>query len=121
MTKEFVVPIYNTTVRIVIGNAEETEGYLQKLFDEYLASKIMEDLNLPDCDGKVADLEDNSHLLWLPNTPITLQENGTLAHEIFHLAVSILINRGIPLNEDTEETVAYLIGYLTKKILPITR
>lgn len=120
MIKEkFVVPIYGSTVRLFIGNAEELQNYLSETFGEYYSIDIVNELNLDKCCGKVADLEDCSHLIWLPSVPTTFQENGTLAHEIFHLAVSILISRGIPLNEDSEETVAYLIGYLTSKILPI--
>lgn len=114
ISEKFIVPIYNATVRFIIGNSEETKNYLQEIFGEYKDFKTT-----PDCSGKVADLEDGSYLIWLPYTPTTFAEKGILAHEIFHLAVSILLGRDIPLNEDTEEAVAYLIAYLTEEILPL--
>lgn len=42
---------------------------------------------------------------------------GYIVHEVTHLAHSILRDRRIPLNEDTEEVYTYLIQYLTVAIL----
>jgi hypothetical protein len=41
---------------------------------------------------------------------------GLLQHEIFHAVGFIMQEINTPLNEDTHETYAYLIGYLTEKI-----
>lgn len=117
INKKFIVPIYESTVRLFIGNLEELQEYFSEIFGKYYSADLVNKFNLNKCYGKVADLEDGSYLIWLPYTPTTFQENGTLNHKIFHLAVSILLGRNIPLNETTEEAVAYLIEYLTKEIL----
>ena len=40
-----------------------------------------------------------------------------LVHECFHAISYVLRNRGIPLNDDTEEAFAYAIGFLVDEIL----
>lgn len=39
-----------------------------------------------------------------------------IVHECFHAISYVLRNRGIPLNDDTEEAFAYAIGFLTEQI-----
>ena len=42
---------------------------------------------------------------------------NTLAHEIFHLCVTILQRAGIPLREPSEEAWSYLIGFLHSEVI----
>lgn len=66
--------------------------------------------------GKSVELSTGALLLWVSDIQDDIKSNSTLAHEIFHTAVSIMLKRDIPLNNSTEEVCAYLIGYLTEYI-----
>lgn len=56
-------------------------------------------------------------LIRLKKKPRTPEDYGTLQHEIFHCATSILWRIGMKLKMKTsDEAYAYLIGYLTKTI-----
>jgi hypothetical protein len=56
-------------------------------------------------------------LIRLKKKPVTPNEYGTLQHEIFHTAASILWRIGAKLKIKTsDECYAYLIGYLTEEI-----
>ena len=56
-------------------------------------------------------------IVWLPCVPTTLDMIDTLSHEIFHATVALMNSIGASLSVESEETYAYLIGYLTKKVL----
>lgn len=58
-------------------------------------------------------------IIWLPCIPKISAEYGTLSHEIFHAAVAIMQSIGVSLSEESEETYAYLIGFLSKKAFEI--
>jgi hypothetical protein len=58
----------------------------------------------------------NQTLLRLPNKPESVDEHGTLAHEIFHVCDFILHKVGVTLTRESDEAYAYLIGFVTKKI-----
>ena len=58
-----------------------------------------------------------SCILRIRKMPYDPKDYGILSHEIFHIATFILNDCGIESNQHTEEVHAYLIGYLTEKIL----
>lgn len=41
---------------------------------------------------------------------------GLIAHEVFHAVCALMEHIGAKLNRDSEECYAYLIGYITRKI-----
>lgn len=41
---------------------------------------------------------------------------GCIAHEALHLVVNIMNKKDIPINEDTEEVQAYLLGWIVDTI-----
>lgn len=72
--------------------------------------------------GKTCQFSSGQTVIWLPNSPQSVDELSVLNHEIFH-AVTLILNKvGIRLSEDSEEAYAYLIQYVSKQIylhLPI--
>ena len=56
-------------------------------------------------------------IVWLPCVPTTIDMMDTLSHEIFHATVALMNSIGASLSVESEETYAYLIGYLTNRVL----
>lgn len=56
-------------------------------------------------------------LIHMPDLPRTCEAHGTLYHEIFHAVEGIMEGIGNPLVEGNSESWAYLIGYITTKVL----
>jgi hypothetical protein len=46
-----------------------------------------------------------------------LERGSVVIHELYHAAVMVMRNKGIPISEDTEEVTAYLLGWMKKKIM----
>jgi len=112
--KELLIPIYNYRVFVCVSTYAEAE---KKLLDKF---KVTSCLN--ECAGMCLPLiltkEDGSKyesiFLWLGDT-----SHNTIAHEVFHVTSEILRSRSTKLNNNTEETYAYLCGYITEKIYEI--
>lgn len=65
--------------------------------------------------GRTIILKGNQTILWLKNYP--KPGSGTLAHEIFHAVEMITDRMGIRLSQDSDEIFAYMIQFLTNKII----
>ena len=52
------------------------------------------------------------YCLWIESFDKTEHKLGVLDHEISHCAYSILTDRGIDINDETEEVLAYYHSYL---------
>ena len=50
-----------------------------------------------------------SPIIWMANT----DDQGVIAHEIFHTALNIMYWAGMQLNSETEEAFAYEVQHLT--------
>jgi len=92
---------------------------LLEYHDENIANAILMDINGSDHEmGKTFyDEEMQLFLMWMPHTPKTAQDMGFLSHEIFHAACAIMGGIGSKLSDDSEEVFAYLITFLTQRII----
>lgn len=59
-------------------------------------------VSFPTIDGKPP-------IIWMANT----EDQGVIAHEIFHTALNIMYWAGMELNSETEEAFAYEVQHLT--------
>lgn len=48
------------------------------------------------------------HVIWLPKYIRDIDSHTALSHECLHAAVETLSNRGVPINRDGDEALAYL-------------
>lgn len=56
-------------------------------------------------------------LLWMPHIPKTAQDYAFLSHEVFHASCAVMEKIGGSLSETSEEVYAYLITFITQKII----
>lgn len=61
-------------------------------------------VSFPTIDGK-------SPIIWMAST----EDQGVIAHEIFHTTLNIMYWAGLDLNSETEEAFAYEVQYLTNQ------
>lgn len=58
-------------------------------------------------EGRTWDMGGGGSLIWMPSWNATV-----LSHEIIHAAMNCFNAKDTPVNRDTEELFAYLVGYL---------
>jgi hypothetical protein len=111
--KKFSLEIYRHAMWLISPcTPEEALGWLKK--------KVPEGLD-------VADAFENSdamtitssigELVFLPDYKDSPACISTLVHELTHVAKNVLNSRGVQEKEETEEVLAYMIGYLTEKCI----
>ncbi len=117
--KNFIISldIYPFDVMVSVGEEDDT------LFKRLRKLSISEDefemtrFDTENGRGRYCLFKTGASLIRLKQEPKTPEQFGTLQHEIFHCASSILWRVGIKLKmKYSDEAYAYLIGYLTEKI-----
>lgn len=86
-----------------------------KLMDDYASWFDSKDEALDWLDSSTAvyfTTKKNERILFLPYK-VT---NDEIAHESFHVAYALAKDRGIGMNDASEEAWAYLIGYIVKRV-----
>ena len=71
--------------------------------------------DIPGSEGNFISLDSDNgtiYYLWLDSFDNTDDKLGVLNHELLHCAYSILQDRGIDINDETEEVLAYYHTYL---------
>lgn len=115
-SKDFELPIYPCKVIYVYSTSyEDIIKFAKKQgFDEYNQKEI----ESKDYHGINCILKDNKHLYYyviVKKNKDKYEELDTITHEISHVVCSILESKGITINEASNETYAYLTGYLNKE------
>ena len=60
--------------------------------------------------------EHDYRLLWLDKIPVSVDDYGSLVHELSHAVFHILDDKGLKHTNESDEAYAYLIGYLYSEI-----
>lgn len=116
---KFQVPIYKDKINLIFTrrgtlHAITEMGLLEDFARSFHESSVDEARNyLKDSNAMVVKI-DTYRLIILP-FDVT---DGVMAHEIYHLANMIMHYRGVQFCNASEEAFAYLIDWLTEKIMP---
>lgn len=108
--KNIEIPIYRLGFTFCIGTRQEVADLLD---DQSLAGDSAEgSVFVKTQDGA------NVFVMWLKEFELSNNENvGTLTHEVFHLVHAFTKERGLWLEDASEETYAYLSGYIMEQCL----
>lgn len=123
--KSFVIniPIYNIDLLVVFGNKDYLAKQIQEAWEKDMCDVYNEDIQ-DIADSTVGltsvDIKNSRYFIWIKDEIFedTAVVMGVLAHEIFHATAKILESVGISPSQDSEESYAYLIQYLTQSIYP---
>lgn len=115
----FQVPIYKDKINLIFTRCGVLHGIAEmNLLDDY--AKLYHDGSVADARNYLKD--SNAMVVRILDYRLIILpfdvKDGTLAHEIYHLANMIMHYRGVRFCDASEEAFAYLIDWLTEKIMP---
>lgn len=118
-TKIIPIEVYSRDILFHFGDVPSFRKAVRRYLTKEQTEALFERLEFDDnCAGKtIYDRKENAFIVWLPSLPQNPYDMQFLAHEIFHAAYLLLTGVGITLSEDSDEACAYLIGYITKRVL----
>jgi len=89
---------------LVTPDVDFATNFVQENLDSTVTIKDFDAraVSFPTVDGK-------SPIIWMADT----DDQGIIAHEIFHTSLNIMYWAGMELNSETEEAFAYEVQYLT--------
>lgn len=111
------IPIFNTSVCFFIGDDIEILKLLKEdnphKIDDEIYKQILEDIDVKSkCDGFTAVMLDESYFVYIKDG-FELNPRVVI-HEIFHVVNFVLTHRDV-YHEETAETWAYMMGWLTEE------
>lgn len=118
----FILPlvVYPFDIMISIGESDES---LKKNIDKFAwsdesRSQMHEVLQLRNTvSGRTLMTSCNRTILRMSNYPVTNEDYGQIAHEVFHSATFVLDRIGLKLIVgESDEAYSYLIQYITTEI-----
>ena len=81
---------------------------------KYVRENLDSTVTIQDFDARAVSfpiVDGKSPIIWMATT----DDQGVIAHEIFHTALNIMYWAGMELNSETEEAFAYEVQYLTNQ------
>ena len=113
------IPPFYRDLLIAIGDEGELNKGLTKFLGKEKADEVTGKLEILDTSrGKTyINTKDNIFFVWLPELPNDNERFGFLIHELFHATVAALNSIGAIPSDDSEEVYAYVLGYLTERML----
>lgn len=109
------IPIYKDTLFIFFGSKQDCQQALIKngmCEEEALCFKPSDTAN-----GFFIYFEkDGLYLIWMPVVPETIANYGVLVHEILHFVYRFLAERGMKMDDSSEEAYTYLMEYIFNEI-----
>ena len=82
---------------------------------QYVRENLDSTVTIQDFDARAVSfpiVDGKSPIIWMATT----DDQGVIAHEIFHTALNIMYWAGMELNSETEEAFAYEVQYLTNQL-----
>ena len=117
-SKIISIDIYKRDVMVCFCDKVMLERKLKQYdIDCACLQEILDDIDDSSTGRSFSITDSGPFLLWMPRIPETAVEFGTLSHEIFHTVCFVMKGIGAEFSDDSEEPYAYLVGYLTEKIL----
>lgn len=117
-SKIIPIDLYCRDILFVFGDKEYLKKSVRRYHNQEQTEKICDFEVTANSKGRaIYSEEHNAFVVWYPQLPTTAEDFGFFSHEIFHAAHALMISIGANLSDDSEEAYAYLIGYLTKRVL----
>lgn len=117
MNKIISIDLYDRDLMVHFGGKKELENVLKRYHDKETIDYILKEVDFNVNGYTLYNSNKGVYLVWMPSSPSTPKEFGILTHELFHASVAMMEAIGVEPSESSEESYAYLIGYLTKKVI----
>jgi len=117
ITNIITIPIFNIEVLVHCGDVVSLKDTLSTYYPTDVKNMDVNWGN--EKGGIISNKNKNIHILYIKERSCVLSMCGTIAHEIFHLTLSIMNDCNIKLDKSSEEVYASLIEYLTSSIYEV--
>lgn len=118
--KKFTKYIFDSVYRVgleLIVNMTQKQANAHILKEYSNVDKIEISQNFNACLGKIQRKGACiGYFIWINHFDWTIESQGTVAHEIWHLVTWSLMERGIDLDHNSDEAFAYYYGYWFRSI-----
>lgn len=111
------IDIYNRDLMIHFGHPKELKKILKSFHDKDTVKYVMDKIDFSAKGYTLCDSKKKILLIYMPIKPHDSESMGFLVHELLHATNCIMEEIGVELSESSEESYAYLIGFLTKKVI----
>lgn len=109
---------FKTNICLLIGDHDRLKGWSKRGMSKKRRAEFVDLLNTPeDCVfGRAYCIGGGCTIIWLK--PDRTPPLAVLAHEIVHAVTHLCRSRNIPVSDDTDEVVAYLVECLFTAFAP---
>lgn len=113
------INVFNAILQVLFGEPEECA---KEMRDCNISETVIKDwLNAieerKECYGMFShNDEENFTMLWLRDVPVTIENYGSLVHEIEHYVFYLLDRIGMKHTKESDEAYAYLSAHVFKEI-----
>lgn len=115
----FIVPLIIYPFDVMVSLGEKDDAVITRLKKTNVSEDELHLIRMDDKSGQGRSVifDCGATIIRLWNYPTYPEEFGSLAHEIFHAVTFVMYKIGQTLEiRVSDESYAYLIGYLTKEI-----
>lgn len=99
--------LWKAPLSLYIGNKESYNKRMKKL-------GLEDDVLVLNEAGKYwMDREKGYKVMWIPS----LENKDVLIHELVHYCFDVMNTKGVPIQYENDETIAYLMEYMFNKIM----
>ena len=109
--------VWDVHVAVYVGKFEDAKVWAKSMMKQPQLKELLDEMALEDeeklkTQGITYYLQGGGSFIWLPKF-----DKGTLVHEMSHSVFHCLDNKGIELNEETDEVWGYTMECLYRKLL----
>lgn len=106
---EIEEPIYRSRILFLVGGDElAADAEAREWFKMRGESTQEADVDSKGASGRTFRGTNRHFVVWRDD----ITDKGTMAHELIHVGVAVLCDVGIPINEETDEALAYYIDWM---------
>lgn len=114
--------LFDFTVRVVIGNYDNTVKYVAHVFEddnkpELIEQAISEQQQGYETRGRCFYKTGYVPIVWIPRYPRNPREYATLSHEIVHAMFWLFDWAAIPIDRSTEEVLCHSVAHVVNNVL----
>lgn len=111
------IDVFSRDLMVHFGDKESLKKALKPFLTKKVIKYVLDEIDFSGCGYTLYNSKKGVFLVWMPGKPSTPDEFKFLVHELLHATVATMEAIGVEPSESSEESYAYLIGYLTGEVI----
>ncbi|RHJ79130.1 hypothetical protein [Parabacteroides sp. AM08-6] len=117
MNKIINIDIFCRDLMVHFGNRKELKDVLKRYCDKQTIKYVINEIDFSAKGYTLCNSNKKVLIVYMPTKPYDSKSMGFLIHELLHVTNCIMEEIGVEPSESSEEAYAYLIGFLTRRII----